>query len=174
MDSKTIREKYQKMSIEELTKLVSEIKTLKPKAVLLLQEELVSRGEINEALNITKYLVSIKYHISENVLFDYITKLKKKGLSEIEINKELEFKHGIDSNYSNLIKLHLKSRGKENIVIGLAMIIIPLTFGIILISLNAFIGIFPILLIGIGIWRLNKGLLQRKVNSTIKTTTNTI
>ncbi|WP_157766083.1 hypothetical protein [Aquimarina aggregata] len=162
------------MSIEELTKLVAEIKTLRPEAILFLQQELISREETQKALNITNYLLSIKYHISESVLFDYITKLKKKGFSETEIDKDLEEKHGIDKNYSQLIKSNLNSKGKENIIIGLAMIIIPLVFGIILISLNAFIGIFPLLLIGIGIWRLNKGLLQRKVNNKIKTTSHTI
>ncbi|KZS40296.1 hypothetical protein AWE51_04895 [Aquimarina aggregata] len=174
MDIKTIRENYKKMSIEELTKLVAEIKTLRPEAILFLQQELISREETQKALNITNYLLSIKYHISESVLFDYITKLKKKGFSETEIDKDLEEKHGIDKNYSQLIKSNLNSKGKENIIIGLAMIIIPLVFGIILISLNAFIGIFPLLLIGIGIWRLNKGLLQRKVNNKIKTTSHTI
>ncbi len=174
MDIKTIRENYKKMSIEELTKLVAEIKTLRPEAILFLQQELISREETQKALNITNYLLSIKYHISESVLFDYITKLKKKGFSENEIDKDLEEKHGIDKNYSHLIKSNLNSKGKENIIIGLAMIIIPLVFGIILISLNAFIGIFPLLLIGIGIWRLNKGLLQRKVNNKIKTTSHTI
>ena len=130
-----------------------------------MQSELIKRNENEVALGITEYLTSIKYHISESILFDSFLHHRKVGLTETQIDSRLKENHGIDSNYAELIRISLKEKGRENIVIGTAMIIIPLIFGIILLTMQAFIGVFHLLLIGIGIWRLNKGIKQKRLNN---------
>ncbi|WP_109301365.1 hypothetical protein [Aquimarina sp. AU474] len=165
MDKETIRENYTTFSTEKLKVIASEIKSLNPEFIPLLQNELIKRNENEVALGITEYLTSIKYHISESVLFDSILNYRKVGLTETEIDSKLKENHGIDSNYAELIRISLKEKGKENIAIGTVMIIIPLILGIILLTMQAFIGVFPLLLIGIGIWRLNKGILQKRGNN---------
>ncbi|QLG45910.1 hypothetical protein [Costertonia aggregata] len=165
MDKKTIKENYATFSTEKLKGIVLEIKSLNPEFIPLLQNELIKRNENEVAIGITEYLTSIKYHISESVLFDSILNFRKAGLTETEIDFELKSNHGIDSNYAELVRISLKEKGKENIAIGTAMIIIPLILGIILLTMRTFIGVFPLLLIGIGIWRLNKGIMQKRVNN---------
>lgn len=165
MDKETITENYARFSTEKLKGIVSEIKSLNPEFIPLLQSELIKRNENEIALRITEYLTSIKYHISESILFDSILNYRKGGLTETEIDYKLKEKHGIDSSYAELIRVSLKEKGKENIAVGTAMIIMPLILAIVLLTMQAFIGVFPILLIGIGIWRLNKGIIQRRVNN---------
>mgnify|MGYP001794426745 CR=1 FL=1 len=165
MDKETIRENYADFSTEKLKGIVSEIKSINPEFIPLLQSELIKRNENEVALGITEYLTSIKYHISESILFDSIVNYRKVGLTETEIDSKLQENHGIESSYAELIRVSLKEKGKENIAIGTAMIIIPLILGIVLLTMQAFIGVFPLLLMGIGIWRLNKGIMQRRVNN---------
>ena len=165
MDKETIRENYAVFSTEKLIGIVSEIKSINPEFLPILQSELIKRNENEVALRITEYLTSIKYHVSESVLFDNIVSFRKVGLTETEIDSKLKENHGIDSNYAELIRISLKEKGKENIAIGTAMIIIPLILGIILLTMRTFIGVFPLLLIGIGIWRLNKGIMQKRMNN---------
>ncbi|AWX43948.1 hypothetical protein HME9304_00946 [Flagellimonas maritima] len=164
MDIESIKKNYKNFSTEELIKLVSEIKSIKPEFIPILQNELINRNENNVAVGITEYLTSIKYHITDNILFDNILSYRKSGMKEIEIDKTLKENHGIDSEYMQLIRVSLKEKGKENIAIGIVMIILPLIFGIVLLTMRAFIGVFPLLLIGIGIWRLNKGIQQKNEN----------
>lgn len=162
MDKETIEGNYAAFSTEKLIGIASEIKSLNPEFIPILQSELIKRNENKVAVKITEYLTSIKYHIPESVLFDYILTHRKAGLTETEINTILKKEHGIDSNYAKLIRASLKEKGKENIAIGTVMIIIPLILGIILLTMNSFIGVFPLLLIGIGIWRLTKGINQKR------------
>ena len=165
MDKETIRENYAVFSTEKLIGIVSEIKSINPEFLPILQSELIKRNENEVALRITEYLTSMKYHVSESVLFDNIVSFRKVGLTETEIDLKLKENHKIDSNYAELIRISLKEKGKENIAIGTAMIIIPLILGIILLTMRTFIGVFPLLLIGIGIWRLNKGIMQKRMNN---------
>ena len=165
MNKEKIKENYSTFSTEELIKLASEINSINPDYLPLLQSELINRNENKIALSITEYLISIKYHITESIIFDTILNHRKDGLTEKEIDDKLKEQHGIDSNYANLIRISLKEKGKENIAIGIAMILVPLILGIILIStMRTFIGIIPILFIGIGIWRFNLGLRQKRQN----------
>ena len=166
MNKEIIKKNYSAFSTEKLIKLVSEINSLNPEFIPILQNELFSRNENKIALSITEHLISIKYHISESILFDTILRYRKDGLSEKQIDDMLKEKHGIDSNYAELIRISLNEKGKENIAIGTAMIIVPMILGIILlINTRGFIGIIPLLFIGIGIWRLNKGIKEKRENN---------
>ncbi|TVZ22886.1 hypothetical protein JM84_1800 [Dokdonia sp. Hel_I_63] len=162
MESNSIKENYKNFTTEELLKLVLELKSIKPEYIPLLQEELIDRNEIHGALDITKYLISIKYHISDDALFDTILSYRKSLMSEDEIDIKLKEDYGISPEYAQLIHISLQVKGKENIAIGIAMIILPLIFGLLLLNTGALIGIIPLLLIGIGIWRLKKGIDQSK------------
>lgn len=165
MDKKTIEDNYAVFSTEKLIEIALDIKSLNPEFIPVLQKELIKRNELEVALGMTAYLTSIKYHVTESVLFDNILSYRKVGITEAEINTKLKEEHGIDSNYAKLIRISLKEKGKENIAIGTAMVIIPLFLGITLLIMRTFIGVLPLLLIGIGIWRLNKGIMQKRENN---------
>ncbi len=85
MNKDIIRNNYSKMPIEKLIELCGDINGLQSDAILLLQEELLIRDYKNEALKITKHLLSKKDTISEEIIFEYILDLRKKGLIENEI-----------------------------------------------------------------------------------------
>lgn len=162
MESNSIKENYKNFTTEELLKLVLELKSIKPEYIPLLQEELINRNQVHRALDITKYLISIKYHISDDALFDTILSYRKSLMPEDEIDIKLKEDYNISPEYAQLIRISLQAKGKENIAIGIAMIILPLIFGLLLLNTGALIGIIPLLLIGIGIWRLKKGIDQSK------------
>ena len=105
MDKETIRENYSTFSTEKLKGIASEVKSLNPEFIPLLQSELIKRNENEVALEITEYLTSIKYHISESILFDSILNHRKVGLTETQIDSKLKENHGIDSNYAELIRI---------------------------------------------------------------------
>ena len=162
MDKETIKNNYSNFSTEKLIGLASEIKSINPEFIPLLQNELINRNENEVALSITEYLTSIKYHVPEPILFESILNYREFGLTKKEIDNKLKEEHGIDSEYVDLMRISLKEKGKQNIAIWAGMIIVPLILGIILLTMQAFIGILPLIAVGIGIWKVNKGFKQKK------------
>lgn len=164
MDKKTYIDNLTRFSTENLIKIASDLRSLNPEFIPLLQKELINRSEIKTAISITEYLVSIKYNIEENVLFDYILSFREAGLTEKEINDKLNKEHGIDSNYVELIKISLKERGRDNIKFGVALVIIFLILGIVLVLNYVFLGVFPLIIIGSAVLKIRKGFIQIREN----------
>ena len=167
MDLETTKSNYKKVSTKELLKLVSKIKLIEPEVVSLLQDELIRRGEVSKAIRINDYLISIKYQINNEIIFNSIVKLRKKGFSEIEIDKKLSENHKIDPNYIQLLKSFLKKRGKENITYGILMILFSFLLGIffLIISHSFIVLLMLLLLLGVSAKFLNLGMSQTKINN---------
>lgn len=158
-----IKENYSKMCTESLIKLSNEINELQPDAILILQEELFQRNLNEEAFNITKHLISEKYKISDEHIFEFILSLKEKGFDNNKIDLELINQFNFDKKYIDLVKIKLLSKGKENLFIGLGLIIFTIISEIIFYKIINFniISIFCILgivIFVIGIWKFFKGL----------------
>jgi len=158
MDIKIIERHYSGMEIEELVKLLDQISSLTPEALLVLQKEFLKRGEKNYVIRISEFLASSRFLIPEERIINYLLVLRKRGISEIEIDKELMESFGIEQDYVDYSKLSLKTKGIENLVIGLVLSIIPLVLIIVSLIMGALIGLGSIIILGFGIWRLVKGI----------------
>lgn len=163
MSFENIKDNYSKMALEDLIVYANNLNYLLPDAIPILQEELLKRGKKDEAINITRHLVSRKYLISDDDIFEYILKHRKNEVSEKQIDIKIIKDFNFDQSYIDLMKIKLKSRGKENLFLGLGLIILPLIFGIVVLAMGGFIGgIWVIFLIAIGVWKANKGYRQFK------------
>jgi hypothetical protein len=164
MDINIIKENYSRLETEELMKLFDQLSNLTPEAVLALQEELLKRGEKKLVLKISEYLASTRFKISEERIMNYTLVLRNKGVSESEIDAELTESFGIDKDYINYSKDRIKAKGKENLTIGIVLIVFPLFLIIMSLILGGYAGIGALFIMGFGIWRLVIGinLLKKK------------
>jgi hypothetical protein len=165
MDIKIIEENYSQMETESLINLLQELTSLTPEALVVLQKELLNRGENEPALKITKFLASSRFLVPEERIMSYLLVLRKKGISENEIDKELKESFGIEQEYVEYSKLRIKSKGRENLIIGLVLIVIPLGLIILSLIMGGYIGFGAIVILGFGIWRLIKGINQIRPSS---------
>ncbi|WP_435315415.1 hypothetical protein [Cellulophaga fucicola] len=110
-----IRKNYSVFSTDKLLSIAKEIDGLKPEAVVLLQEELIKRNELDEASKITKHLINQKNEQELRNNFnpeDYIKKELKAGESIENIKFKLNTM-GIDM--FDVIK---KEQSQENIILN--------------------------------------------------------
>ena len=110
-----IRKNYSVFSTDKLLRIAKEIDGLKPEAVVLLQEELIKRNELDEASKITKHLINQKNEQELRNNFnpeDYIKKELKAGESIENIKFKLNTM-GIDM--FDVIK---KEQSQENIILN--------------------------------------------------------
>jgi len=149
-----IRDHYAQMETKALIKLLSEITSLTHEAILALQKELLDRGEKEYVIKITEYLASPRFQVPEEKIIKYMLVLRKRGLNNSEIDKELRDSFGIDQDYVEYAKSSIKSKGKENLFIGIVLTIIPLAMIVLSIIMGGFIGIGAAIILGFGVWRL--------------------
>jgi hypothetical protein len=153
-----IKENYSQMETESLIKLVSEITSLTPEAIIILQKELLKRGENEQAIMISGFLASPRFKVQEERIISYLLVLRKKGLTETEIDKELKDSFGIDQEYVDYSKARLKAKGRENLIIGIVLIVFPLFLIIMSLILGGYIGFGAVVILGFGVWRLVMGI----------------
>lgn len=93
--------------------------------------------------------------------FDYISYLKQKGVGEKEIDEKLKKTFSMEKEDSEMLKIQLKKKGNQNLIIGYSISIIAL-----LLIITSFVGnrvtIGVIFVLAIGIWRIVKGYEQLK------------
>lgn len=94
--------------------------------------------------------------------FEYLTSLKEEGLDDAEIDAKLKKTFGMDETEADILKRELRSRGKQNLVIGYSIVIIVGTLSLLTLGAGIGITIGAILIIAIGIWRIVEGYRQRK------------
>jgi len=158
MDIEIIRKNYSGMETEDLLNLLSEITSLTPEALEVLRIELIGRGENKKAHKITEYFSSSRFLVPEEWVMNYLLVLRKKGLRENDIDKELMFSFGIDQDYVNFSKSSLKAKGKENLLIGIVLVLIPLVLIILSIIRGGYYGLGATVILGFGLWRMIKGI----------------
>jgi hypothetical protein len=146
------------METESLVKLLSQISKLTPEAILALQKELSKRGKIEQVRKISDFLTSSRFLIQEESIISYLMVLRKRKLSEHEIDLELSGSFGIDQDYIDYSKSRLKSKGWESLIVGLAVIVVPLVLIVLSLIKNSYIGCGAAIFIMPGIWYLLKGL----------------
>jgi len=153
-----IRDHYALMETKALIKLVSQITSLTHEAILALQKELLDRGEKEYVIKITEYLASSRFRVSEEKIIKYLLVLRKRDLKNSEIDKELRDSFGIDQDYVEYAKSSIKSKGKENLIVGIVLTIIPLAMIVLSIFKGGYIGFGAAIILGFGVWRLVKGI----------------
>jgi len=158
MDIKIIEKHYSGMETEELVRLLDQISSLTPEALLVLQKEFLKRGKKKQVRRISEFLASSRFLVPEERIINYMLVLRNRGIPETEIDKELMESFGIEKDYVDYSKLSIKSKGIENLVIGLVLSIIPLALIIVSLIMGALIGLGSIIILGFGIWRLVKGI----------------
>ncbi|MET0392974.1 MAG: hypothetical protein ABW019_07520 [Chitinophagaceae bacterium] len=94
--------------------------------------------------------------------FEYLTSLKEEGLDEVQIDEKLRTTFGMDTEEADVLKRELRNRGKQNLIIGYATVIIVGTLSLLTLGAGRGVTIGAIVLIGIGIWRIVEGYRQRK------------
>jgi hypothetical protein len=158
MDIRIIEKHYSQMETEELVKLIDQLTSLTPEALLVLQQEFLKRGEKEQVLKISKFLASSRFLVPEERIINYLLVLRKRGIAESEIDKELKESFGIEQDYVDYSKFRIKSTGRENLIIGIVLITIPLGLIIFSVIMGALIGLGSIIILGFGVWRLVKGI----------------
>ena len=146
-----------------MIKLLVQITSLTPDALLALQKEFLYRGEKEYVLKIAEYMASSRFRVPEELVTSYYIELRKKNLDKFEIEDELKESLGIEKDYVEFIISSLKSKARENIIIGVVLIIIPLLLILLSAVLGGYLGIGAFLILGFGIWRLIKGIELMKI-----------
>lgn len=204
-----IEENYQKMYVGELIELTKNPKYLRLDAIPVLQKELIKRGQHEEALHLTDFLIGsdskaryrkmsdeeltqmikdriesgdslekIKLDLKEvgiNMFdimnkdhdlneqrLDYITYLKQEGLSENQIDEKLKDTLLMDTKDSEMLKVELKKKGKQNIIMGYTFTIVAAFLILVSFSLGGRVTIGGIGVLSVGVWMISKGYDQRK------------
>ncbi len=161
MNIEQIKDNYSQLTIEKLKALCKDLNGLQPEAIPFLQQELFSRGEKEEALNITRHLISNKYIIADDDMFDYLLKQLDEKLTESEIDNRLKSVFDFDLAHIEIIKAKFKEKGKESFFLGLGLILVPLTIALVVIILSGQIaGLLVIIFIYSGIIKATKGYKQ--------------
>lgn len=168
MSIEELRENYAQLPLENLLTLSKDVNGFQKEAIALLQAELIKRGEVNAALEITTQVVAKRFRFTDTDLFSFVLKQRRSGYSEREIDQLLQNKFELDEAAIDVLKAKLFDKGKENLFIGVGLIVIPLIFGLIMFSLGGYVvGAAVIVLIAMGAWRTDKGYKQiRKVERT--------
>ena len=110
-----IRKNYSVFSTDKLLRIAKEIDGLQPEAVVLLQEELIKRNELDEASKITKHLINQKNEQELRNNFnpeDYIKKELKAG----ESIENIKFK--LNTMGINMFDVIKKEQSQENIILN--------------------------------------------------------
>jgi len=94
--------------------------------------------------------------------FDYITQLKQQGLEDKEIDQKLKENLSLDKADSEMLKVQLKKKGRQNLIFGYSLTIIAAILIMVSISLGGNVTISAIVIVCIGIWRIITGYDQIK------------
>lgn len=165
MNSNIVSEHYSSMTTEKLIALSNKLSDLEPEAIVLLQNELLNRNKKEEALVITRKLISNKYLISTDSILRHITALQEDNYNENDIRSKLLDNFNIGDEQTELLRSELRITGRENLITGIALFLMPLIFGIFIVEKGGFVGItWVIILMAIGVWRLYIGYQQFNKN----------
>ena len=93
---------------------------------------------------------------------DYLTQLKDQGYQEHEIDEKLKETLSIEKEDTEQLKLELKKRGKQNLIIGYSIAVLAALMMFLSLSMGGNVTIGSVILIAIGIWRIYKGSEQLK------------
>ncbi|MNS24065.1 hypothetical protein D3C72_558980 [compost metagenome] len=74
----------------------------------------------------------------------------------------MEATYGITENETEILKSQLKSKGKQNLIIGYSIVVIMILFATASFAVGGGFGIGLVLLTGVGVWRIAEGYRQRK------------
>jgi hypothetical protein len=94
--------------------------------------------------------------------FDYITHLKQQGLKEKEIDEKLKETFSIGEEDSETLKIQLKKKGNQNLILGYSISIIALLLIVISLSVGRSVTVAGVVILAISIGRVIKGHEQLK------------
>lgn len=133
---------------------------------------------INERIDSGEPIDSIKLDLKENGIdffeileeetqwknktFDYLMYLKEEGDDETTINQKMESAYGVNEEETDELRSQLKSKGRQNLIIGYTIVAVMVIFAIAAFSVGGGIGIGAVLLTGVGVWRIVEGYRQKR------------
>ena len=89
--------------------------------------------------------------------FEYIVTLKDEGLEDDEIAEILQSEFSIDEEQTIALKQQLKKKGKQNIIIGICLVVLMLMLTFTAMGLGGNIGASAVLLLLTGLFLIAKG-----------------
>ncbi|MEP0213912.1 MAG: hypothetical protein ABJD66_11890 [Cellulophaga sp.] len=110
-----IKKNYSVFTTDKLLNIAKEIDGLKPEAIVLLQEELIKRNELEEASKITKHLINQKNEQELRDNFDPENYIKK----ELEAGESIEnIKFKLNTMGIDMFDVIKKEQSQENIIVN--------------------------------------------------------